>query len=70
MDTPKLWCRRKKDRTPEGMEPLGDGRWQLKHTHVRTQTDSETDMAEHMSNILIRLMRPFTRLTEEVLLNS
>lgn len=54
------------ERTPEGMEPLGEGRhMQLKHTHVRT--DTHTGLC--MSDVLIRLARPFKCLTEEVVLN-
>lgn len=35
--SPELQGRTEKERTPEGMEPLGEGRlMHLKHTHVRT----------------------------------
>lgn len=46
------------------MEPLGEGRhMHLKHMHTHTHTGLST------SNVLIRLMRLFTRLTKEVVLN-
>ncbi len=65
--SPELQGRTEKERTPEGMEPLGEGRlMHLKYTHVRTHTHTSL----YMRDVLIRLMRPFTRLTEEVVLNQ
>lgn len=48
-----------KKRKPTGMEPLGVGRhMQLKHKH--------RPLCKR--NVLIRLMRPFTQLTDKVIL--
>ena len=64
-ESPELKGRKEKERTPEGTQQLGEGR-NLMHTDVHTHTHTHTLRSLSARVVLIRLMRPFTCLTDEV----